>query len=102
LKLVVSGKFRRLLAFRASAYSVGMKKKNNASKLTVRGAWENRKLNKLVVKPLLREIRRQRDVCFKQGRRIFKKVKAVEESIDMIAREMHRQAEKRKEEFDAR
>jgi hypothetical protein len=79
-----------------------MKKRNNASRLTIRGAWKNRNLNKLVVKPLLREIKRQRADCLRQGRRIFKKVKAIEESIDIIAREIHRQSEMLKGKPDVR
>jgi hypothetical protein len=48
-------------------------------------------LKTLVVLPLTRRINRQEAASFKLGRRIFKKLIEIEDSVEIIAREMARQ-----------
>jgi len=50
-------------------------------------------VNKLIVRPLGRRISCQGAECLKQGRRILEKIKEVDESIAIIARQMKRQLE---------
>ena len=50
-------------------------------------------MKKLIVRPLGRRISRQGAECLKQGRRILKRIKEVDESMAIIARQMKRQIE---------
>jgi len=55
------------------------------------GTGKAREVRKLVVKPLARRIDRHAGRSFRLGRRILKRVKQVEESIEIIARHIARQ-----------
>ena len=52
-------------------------------------------MSRLIVKPVARRIQRQKVECLKQGRRIIKKLQVVEESVEIIARELARQIQNR-------
>lgn len=58
------------------------------------GALQEHRLNRLVVRPLARRIKQQRHDCIKLCKRIFKELREVNESIEIIAREITRQAKR--------
>ena len=70
--LAAGDKFPGLGAFVLTEYPVGMKKTNYRRRTIVP------------------KVRKQRATCLKQGKRIFKTLKSVEESIEIIAREIAR------------
>lgn len=77
-----------------------MKSIDNTSKNKISGALREHHLNRLVVRPLARRIKQQRRDCIKQGKRIFNKLQEVNESIEILAREIAtnaKQGESRKE-----
>ncbi len=69
-----------------------MKNINNESRKSFPGAFQEHHLTRLVVRPLARRIKQQRRDCSEQGKRIFKKLQEVNASIEIIAREIARQA----------
>lgn len=71
-----------------------MKKKNNKSKGQFRGVLQEGRLKKLIVKPLARQIKRQGIQNLKLGRKLFEKLQAVDESIEIIARQIYRKSRK--------
>lgn len=66
--------------------------KNIYNALKCASGLQEHHLNKLVVRPLGRRIKQQRRDCLEQGKRIFNKLHEISQSIEIIAREIARQA----------
>ena len=74
-------------------YPVCMKKTRKQPRSAV-GVIQGRQMKTLVIRPLARRIKREAARGVKLGRRIFKKLRSVEESIEIIAREIARRAKR--------
>jgi hypothetical protein len=72
-----------------------MKKIQRIIRNYFQGTLDRREVSRLIVKPIGRRIQRQKVECLKQVRRIIKKLQVVEESVDIIARELARQIQNR-------
>lgn len=72
-----------------------MKKIQKVIRNCFQGALNQQAVSRLIVKPISRRIQRQKVECLKQGRRIIKKLQVVEESVEIIARELARQIQNR-------
>jgi len=67
-----------------------MKNIQNALEEDNSGGSEDKRVNRLIVRPLAGLIRRQGLHCLAQGTKILAKLQEVQESIDVIAREIAR------------
>jgi hypothetical protein len=103
LKVVVRGKIQRLFALCPWIYSLKhMNKIHNAPQGDIPTVTENFSLRNWIKQLFSGRIKGQSCSCADGFGQILEKLEEVKESIDIIAREIHRQAEKRKGESDAR
>jgi hypothetical protein len=73
-----------------------MNNNNTTGKAKFRSALQKCRIDRLIVKPVVAEIRRQRNESLKLSGRILDTVKKIDESIEIIAREIKRQGERSK------
>lgn len=73
-----------------------MKNTNNVSQKVISGDLREHHLNRLIVRPLARRIKQQRRDFMEQSKRILNEIQDVNESIEIIVRQLAREAERRK------
>lgn len=76
-----------------SLFLKGMKNKNTTEKGNIAGALQECDVNRLIVEPLVHEIKQHGVECQKQVKETADRLQEVSESIDIIARQLYRQSE---------